>query len=186
MKFTLENQTMMHHPMHLHGHFFRVLNGQGDRSPLKHTVDVPPHETREIEFLADEPGEWMLHCHNLYHMHSGMARVVKYENYTPSPAVAHLQHHDPHLHEHLYGTGKFELSPEFGTFTGRLARFRDELELRAEASRDPDHDKTREREIDLYYKYYLDQYLHLAAGLSDFHDEQRGEVGAGLLLPLLI
>src|SRR5690606_11517985 len=65
IRLTFENDTMMHHPMHLHGHFFRVLNSQGDHSPLKHTVDVGPHESRTIEFLADEPGEWMLHCHNL-------------------------------------------------------------------------------------------------------------------------
>ena len=73
-----------HHPMHLHGHFFRVLNASKEFSPLKHTVDVPPHVTRVIEFLANEPGEWLLHCHNLYHMKSGMARIVKYVSFTPS------------------------------------------------------------------------------------------------------
>ncbi|MFP5459953.1 MAG: multicopper oxidase domain-containing protein, partial [Bacteriovoracia bacterium] len=77
VRFTLVNDTMMHHPMHLHGHFFRVVNENGERSPLKHTVDVPPHQTRTIEFYANEPGQWMLHCHNLYHMKTGMARVVR-------------------------------------------------------------------------------------------------------------
>ena len=79
VKFTFENATMMHHPMHLHGHFFRVINKNGDYSPLKHTVDVPPMGTRTIEFYANEPGQWMLHCHNLYHMDAGMARVVRYK-----------------------------------------------------------------------------------------------------------
>ena len=46
VRFVLINKTMMHHPMHLHGHFFRVINGQGDYSPLKHTIDVPPHQLR--------------------------------------------------------------------------------------------------------------------------------------------
>lgn len=73
VRFTFVNDTMMHHPMHLHGHFFRVVNANGDFSPLKHTVDVPPHGSRTIEFYANEPGQWMLHCHNLYHMKTGMA-----------------------------------------------------------------------------------------------------------------
>jgi hypothetical protein len=75
----LVNDTMMHHPIHLHGHFFRLLMGQGRRSPLKHTVDVPPMSTRTVEFEANESHDWMFHCHILYHMMSGMARVFRYE-----------------------------------------------------------------------------------------------------------
>ena len=78
------NKTMMHHPMHLHGHFFRVLNGQGDYAPLFHTVDVAPMKTVMVEFHANEPGIWFLHCHNLYHMKMGMARLVKYEGFEPT------------------------------------------------------------------------------------------------------
>ncbi|QIF01801.1 multicopper oxidase domain-containing protein [Roseimicrobium sp. ORNL1] len=74
----LVNDTMMHHPIHLHGHFFRLLMGQGKRSPLKHTVDVPPMSTRTVEFEANETHDWMFHCHILYHMMSGMARVFRY------------------------------------------------------------------------------------------------------------
>jgi FtsP/CotA-like multicopper oxidase with cupredoxin domain len=79
------NDTMMHHPIHLHGHFFRVLDGQGTDAPLKHTIDVPPMGKRTIEFLADNPGDWLLHCHLLYHMHAGMTRIFSYqdENWTP-------------------------------------------------------------------------------------------------------
>lgn len=88
VRFIMINRTMMHHPMHLHGHFFRVINGQGDYSPLKHTVDVEPMSTTVIEFMADEPGDWFLHCHFLYHMMSGMARVVRYEAFTPAPETA--------------------------------------------------------------------------------------------------
>lgn len=72
------NDTMMHHPLHLHGHFFRVLNRHGSHSPLKHTVDIPPMGKRTIEFLANEPGDWFFHCHLLYHMDAGMARVFSY------------------------------------------------------------------------------------------------------------
>lgn len=76
----LINDTMMHHPIHLHGHFFRLLMGQGSRSPLKHTVDVPPMSKRTVEFEANEAKDWMFHCHILYHMMSGMARVFRYED----------------------------------------------------------------------------------------------------------
>ena len=79
VRFVLRNMTMMHHPLHLHGHFFRVLNGQGDRSPLKHTVDVPAMGTVTIEFAADTEKDWFFHCHNLYHMMAGMSRVISYE-----------------------------------------------------------------------------------------------------------
>ena len=78
VRITLNNLTMMHHPMHLHGHFFRVLNQNGDYSPLKHTVNVPPMQKVVIEFDANEYGDWFFHCHVLYHMMSGMARVYSY------------------------------------------------------------------------------------------------------------
>ena len=75
----LVNRTMMWHPMHLHGHFFRVLQGGPDeRAPLMHTVNVAPRETVRIEFITDNPGQWFFHCHNLYHLEAGMARVFEY------------------------------------------------------------------------------------------------------------
>jgi len=98
VRFIMINRTMMHHPMHLHGHFFRVINKQGDHSPLKHTVDVPPMTTTVIEFDADELGDWFFHCHILYHMEAGMARIVHYETFTPSPDVQRVRsklYHDP-------------------------------------------------------------------------------------------
>ncbi len=90
-RFILINRTMMHHPMHLHGQFFRVLNGQGDYAPLKHTVDVPPMSTTVIEFDGSETGDWFFHCHLLYHMKSGMARVVHYEDFLPGPDVRRVR-----------------------------------------------------------------------------------------------
>ena len=77
------NSTMMYHPMHLHGHFFRLLSKPGtwDKSnaPLKDTVGIGPRQKVDIEFTADNPGNWFFHCHNLYHLAAGMARVVRYE-----------------------------------------------------------------------------------------------------------
>lgn len=79
VKIDLRNETAMLHPMHLHGHFFRVLQGAGERAPLKHTVNVAPKESVRIEFSADNPGRWIFHCHNLYHVEAGIARVFEYE-----------------------------------------------------------------------------------------------------------
>ena len=81
-RMTFNNLTMMHHPMHLHGHFFRVINKNGEYSPLKHTVNVAPMQEVTMEFSGnngDEYGDWFFHCHILYHMMSGMARVVSYD-----------------------------------------------------------------------------------------------------------
>jgi len=87
VRFIMINRTMMHHPMHLHGHFFRVINGQGDYAPLKHTVDVAPMSTTVIEFDANELGDWFFHCHLLYHMEAGMTRVVHYDGFTLPPQL---------------------------------------------------------------------------------------------------
>jgi hypothetical protein len=81
----LYNNSMMRHPMHLHGHDFRVLNGQGEYAPLKNVLDIMPMETDTIEFAANADGDWFFHCHILYHMVSGMNRVFSYENSQPNP-----------------------------------------------------------------------------------------------------
>lgn len=73
----LNNQTMMRHPMHLHGHYFRLLNGMDDYSPLKNVLDIMPMEIDTIEFAAQYDGDWFFHCHILYHMMSGMGRVFR-------------------------------------------------------------------------------------------------------------
>ncbi|QTE46949.1 multicopper oxidase domain-containing protein [Mucilaginibacter rubeus] len=81
VRIILYNNTMMRHPMHLHGHDFRVLNGQGEYAPLKNVLDIMPMESDTIEFAATEPGgDWFFHCHILYHMMSGMGRVFSYQD----------------------------------------------------------------------------------------------------------
>ena len=87
MRLVIYNNSMMRHPMHLHGHFFRVLNGQGDYSPLKNVLDIMPMETDTIEFAATESGDWFFHCHILYHMMSGMGRIFTYENSPQNPQL---------------------------------------------------------------------------------------------------
>ena len=76
VRINLINDSMMSHPIHLHGHFFELVTGKGDRSPRKHTVLVQPGGIATFDFTADAVGDWAFHCHLLYHMHAGMMRVV--------------------------------------------------------------------------------------------------------------
>jgi CopA family copper-resistance protein len=76
VRLRLINDTMMTHPMHLHGHFFEIVNGHGASQPMKHTVKVMPGGFVDLDLTADAPGDWAFHCHLLYHMHAGMMRVV--------------------------------------------------------------------------------------------------------------
>jgi hypothetical protein len=87
VRLVLYNGSMMRHPMHLHGHDFRLLNGQGDFAPLKNIVDIMPMETDTLEFNANVEGDWFFHCHILYHMMSGMGRVFTYENQAANPEI---------------------------------------------------------------------------------------------------
>ena len=87
VRIIIYNGSMLRHPMHLHGHDFRLLNGQGDNAPLKNIVDIMPMETDTLEFNANAEGDWFFHCHILYHMMSGMGRVFTYENQSPNPEI---------------------------------------------------------------------------------------------------
>ena len=87
VRMIIYNGSMMRHPMHLHGHDFRVLNGQGENAPLKNIIDIMPMETDTLEFNANMEGDWFFHCHILYHMMSGMGRVFTYQNQTPNPLI---------------------------------------------------------------------------------------------------
>ena len=92
VRIVLYNGSMMRHPMHLHGHDFRILNEHGEYSPLKNVIDIMPMETDTIEFQANADGDWFFHCHILYHMMAGMGRVFTYENSAPNPLI-----HDPKM-----------------------------------------------------------------------------------------
>ncbi len=81
IRIILYNNSMMRHPMHLHGHDFRLLNGQGENAIMKNIIDIMPMERDTLEFNANERGgDWFFHCHILYHMMSGMGRVFSYDN----------------------------------------------------------------------------------------------------------
>ena len=76
VRVTLVNDTMMAHPIHLHGHFFELVTGHAGYQPLKHTVNVAPGGQVTFDLTADNPGDWAFHCHLLMHMHAGMFNVV--------------------------------------------------------------------------------------------------------------
>jgi FtsP/CotA-like multicopper oxidase with cupredoxin domain len=96
IKVKMVNRSMMDdHPMHLHGHFFQMLSKNGkpiEGSPIiKDTLNLKPGEEYEVAFVADNPGDWMFHCHDLHHASAGMVSEVKYtdykSNYVPNPNI---------------------------------------------------------------------------------------------------
>jgi FtsP/CotA-like multicopper oxidase with cupredoxin domain len=76
VRFVLINDTMMEHPIHLHGLWSELENGHGEFNPYKHTVIVKPSERVKYLVSADTPGRWAFHCHLMYHMDAGMFRAV--------------------------------------------------------------------------------------------------------------
>ena len=91
VRMVIHNNSMMRHPMHIHGFDFRVLNGKEEYAPLKNVLDIMPMETDTVEFAADTEGDWFFHCHILYHMMSGMNRVVSVGN-EDNPLIANKVH----------------------------------------------------------------------------------------------
>ena len=77
VRVNLINNSMMNHPIHIHGHFFELVTGKEHGHPVKHTVNVMPGGKASFDLTADAPGDWAFHCHLLYHMHAGMMNVVK-------------------------------------------------------------------------------------------------------------
>jgi CopA family copper-resistance protein len=117
LRMTLVNDTMMPHPIHLHGMFFDVVTGADNdpHKPRKHTITVKPGEKLSLDITADAVGDWAFHCHLLYHMHAGMMQVVSVlpdtapaarpdphagHHMAPSPAPEPMPHHSGHGDHH--------------------------------------------------------------------------------------
>ncbi len=159
-RITLNNLTMMHHPMHLHGHFFRVINKNGDYSPLKHTVNVPPMQEITIEFYGNEYGDWFFHCHILYHMMSGMARVISYD--TPR---------DPRMEEFpvsklvkeadmFYSWSMLDAASHMTEFNFVASNIRNQFNIMAE------YGWNQNLEAEVTYERYLHDYLRVFGGVN--------------------
>lgn len=185
VRFIMINRTMMHHPMHLHGHFFRVINGQGDHAPLKHTVNVAPMSTTVIEFDANEFGDWFFHCHLLYHMESGMARVVHYEGFD-----SRLGSLRPGLYtDFWYFWGQVDLLSHMAEASLTASNTRNILNAELEAGwQQVDN---LEGELIFTWDRYINAFFSVFAG-ADLHwvkkdiQEERAVFGFRYLLPLLV
>lgn len=186
VRFIMPNKTMMHHPIHLHGHFFRVLNGQGDYSPLKHTVDVKPMQTTIIEFEADQEKDWFFHCHNLYHMKTGMTRIVRYEGSERDPELMKAMRQDKPGFFHDWYL-KAYVSPQSNKVDGYLnySDVRNILEV------EWDNNYTGEYEVEPVYERSFTRFFSLFAG-GEFERDEHDEVenlatwGFRYVLPLII
>ncbi len=162
IRFNLVNTTMMFHPIHLHGHYFRVLNGQGEYSPLKHTVSLAPMESITIEFLADDEKDWIFHCHLLYHMAMGMARVISYEGDTPDADIAPMHPlFMASMNDNAYFFwGNIDIGVTNSYLKMNSSNNRNAFILSADANWKGDY------EIDLDYERYLTQYFRFFGGVD--------------------
>ncbi len=182
-RFVLENETMMNHPLHLHGHFFRVLNGQGEYSPLKHTVNVPPMGRTVIEFNATEDKDWFFHCHNLYHMQTGMARVISYEDSSTF---------NEDTREKISHDNAWNFAGEAAALGQMTAGHLRAFNLRNALVIHYDYDYDKGYDTDLLYKRnfsrFLDGYIGANLEREDQHErrESNGVIGLHYMLPLLI
>lgn len=159
-RITLNNLTMMHHPMHLHGHFFRVINNKAEYSPLKHTVNVPPMQQVTIEFEGTEDGDWFFHCHVLYHMMGGMARVFSYE--TPRdprmkgfPLKKLINESDEYFH-----WGTTEIASHMSEINLVSSNIRNQFNINLE------YGYNQNIEAEVSYERYLYDYFRFFAGLN--------------------
>ncbi len=187
VRFVMINRTMMHHPMHLHGHFFRVVNGQGDHAPLKHTVDVAPMSTTVIEFDANEVGDWFFHCHLLYHMKSGMARLIHYEDFSLDPVLASIR---PKLYgDAWYFWAQADVLSNMTDGYVSASNTRNILKAEWEAGWQQVDDTeweavlTWDRYVNRFFSYFAGANLLGAGGAVD---DTRGVLGLHYLLPLNI
>lgn len=187
IRLELINDTMMHHPLHLHGHFFRVVNGKGERAPWKHTVDVPPMGRRTVEFVAsEETGDWFFHCHLLYHMDAGMARIFQYPQGDGSYAEPQV---DPKLINPWFITidASALTNMSMGQVRWMQGRNRARLNWMGDWGQEAHH---RDREFEAVYDRYQNPNLSWFAGLRAIDDEfgsrERGIAGVGYRLPYLI
>jgi len=161
LRLRLVNNTMMHHPIHFHGHFFRLVDSADKdpaTSPLKHTVDVPPMSVRTIEFTANEgQGDWLIHCHLLYHHITGMVRTIRVTAADgaepPHPAATHSM-------PTVYAWGQASFTTAAATGYATIQSGRDNFNVRWEEGMR--HDDGHEREIS--YSRYLSTRLSLVAG----------------------
>lgn len=162
-RMTFNNLTMMHHPMHLHGHFFRVIIKNGDYSPLKHTVNVPPMQQVTIEFHGnngDEYGDWFFHCHILYHMMSGMARIVSYDTPRDPRMKAYPVKNLLNEADQYYTWAMLNAASHMTEFNFVSSNIRNQFNVSAE------YGWNKNVEAEVTYERYLHDYFRVFGGVN--------------------
>ncbi|WP_372918047.1 multicopper oxidase domain-containing protein [Salegentibacter sp.] len=159
-RITLNNLTMMHHPMHLHGHFFRVINENGEYSPLKHTLNIAPMQKVVIEFDANEYGDWFFHCHILYHMDSGMARVYSYGTPRDERMEEHPLTNLTNKSNHFFTWGDIDVASHMAEFNLISSNIRNQFTARGE------YGWNENLEAELTYERYLNDWFRVFGGLN--------------------
>ncbi|MFD2512466.1 multicopper oxidase domain-containing protein [Pontibacter locisalis] len=166
VRITLNNLTMMHHPMHLHGHFFRVINEHGEYSPLKHTVNVAPMQKVVIEFDANEYGDWFFHCHILYHLDSGMARIFSYDTVRDPRLKGYPLRILTNKSNHFFFWGAVDAASHMGETRMVLSNLRNQFTLSAE------YGWNRNMEAEFTYGRFLYDYLNVFVGVNAENEEE--------------
>lgn len=184
------NKTMMHHPMHIHGHWFILRNGHGAYDPLLHTIDVPPGATVIADFDADTSGQWFFHCHNLFHMKAGMANIFRYQENevmnedmshvmpvadstpTPKQQAATIEPYLPgHKQVPWYYSQELEISGDIeneiyqGTVATLIGSDINKLQLNMEDA-EINHGTVDEANIDLFGWRLVDQFWAVKGGIN--------------------
>ncbi len=159
-RITLNNLTMMHHPMHLHGHFFRVINKNGEYSPLKHTVNVPPMQEITIEFYGNEYGDWFFHCHILYHMMGGMARIMSYDTPRDSRLKEYPMSNLIHETNQFYTWGMVDAASHMAELNLVSSNIRNQFNLNVE------YGWNENIEAEISYEYYFNDWFRVFGGIN--------------------
>lgn len=184
----LVNKTMMNHPMHLHGHFFKLLQGNNKKSSLFHTVDIEPMETKTIEFVATELGMWFFHCHNLYHMFAGMSRFVKYKEFKRPQNLLEAEQKAQTFFKRIYFKTSFDLYSHFVEISHKTMKDNWDLQWEWEADlslRFPQ--KIQNSELRMLVKRYWGSGLFSFLGGFEFKNHTpHGLLGLSFRLPLHI
>lgn len=159
-RITFNNLTMMHHPMHLHGHFFRVINKNGEYAPLKHTVNVPPMQQVTIEFYGEEYGDWFFHCHILYHMMGGMARIFSYDTPRDPRLKGYPVSNLIHETNQFYSWGMADVASHLAEINLVASNLRNQFNLSTE------YGWNQNLEAEFTYERYLYDYFRIFTGVN--------------------
>jgi FtsP/CotA-like multicopper oxidase with cupredoxin domain len=162
------NNSMMHHPMHLHGHWMILRNGHGAYDPKLHTIDVAPGATAIADFDANaSEGVWFFHCHHMYHMMSGMARAFKYDSLEEHNGTHHFVAHPPQL----YLSSFLDIGADFGrdaqAISFKILYGKDDykIELQTEDA-EIKKGKIKRADVDVFYWHSISEFWAIKGGVN--------------------